>query len=48
MFGGLFQTVMQVPYILTASPPSLNKANIPTALQAGQKGEKKIQKLPSL
>ena len=31
---------MQVPDILTISPPFLNKANLPTALQAGQKGKK--------
>ena len=30
---------MQLPYILTINPPSLNKANIPIALQAGQKGK---------
>ena len=40
---------MQVPYILTTSPPpSLNNANLPTALQAVQKGKKYIQKLLSL
>ena len=36
---------MQVPYILTISlrllvSPSLNKANLPTALQAGKRGKK--------
>ena len=33
-------TVMQVRYILTISPPFLSKANLRTALQAGQKGKK--------
>ena len=36
--------VMQVPYILTISPPSLNNANLPTALQVGQKGKINIFK----
>ena len=33
-------TVMQMLYMLTISPLSLNKANLPKALQAGQKGKK--------